>query len=200
VDLFGLLWGIGRPQAQGRSGLPSERQLLARGRLLAGNPGRQGQAVPRRKCVGFLRHVFGWAAGQRLLRFCTAGALTMRACVATRCETELREMASAMWTKRRMAAAIGVDVNTISRALRANGIHHGGNRWSEKRFRTHPVVSTLRSERMALGLTLDQFARKVGYNRSIVGEWERGARRMSLDALQNVAQALGYDITLTRRG
>lgn len=114
--------------------------------------------------------------------------------------SELREMTDAHWTKRRMAASLGVNVATIYIAMKKLGIQHGGNRWTTRKFKTIPIIARLREERMGMSLSIDEFALKVGWHRSLISEWERGARRMHVPALVDVANALGYEVTLTRIG
>lgn len=121
-----------------------------------------------------------------------------RACTATRHEADLREMAAAKWTIASMARVLRVHPNTVSLSLEKLGIHHPGNRWTSRKYKTHPIIAKLRDERMNKCMTVDEFAKKVGYSGSLVSEWERGSRRMHFQALVNVSQALGYEITLRR--
>jgi hypothetical protein len=127
--------------------------------------------------------------------------LTMlRACTATRHRAALREMADAKWTMASMARALGVHPNTVKSSLKKLGIHHPGMRWTPRKYKTHPIIAKLREERMDKCMTVHELAKKVGYCGSLISEWERGSRRMHFQALVNVSEALGYEITLRRIG
>jgi hypothetical protein len=111
----------------------------------------------------------------------------------------LREMAAAHWSYAKMAAVLGVHVNTVSIALERLGLKHTP-RWSRRKFNTVRIVTELREERMRKRVTIDQLAAKSGWDRSLIGEWERAGRRMHVPGLVDVAQALGYEVVLRRIG
>jgi DNA-binding XRE family transcriptional regulator len=112
--------------------------------------------------------------------------------------SELREMAAAHWSYAKMASVFGVHVNTVSLALERLELKHTP-RWSRREFKTHPIIKKLREERMGRRLTMDQLAAKAGWDRSLIGEWERGGRRMHIAGLVDYANALGFDIALVKR-
>jgi hypothetical protein len=112
---------------------------------------------------------------------------------------ELREMAAAHWPYAKMATVLNVHVNTVSAALEKLGLKNTP-RWSSRKFHTTPIIAKLRELRMNECVTIDQLAIKSGWDRSIVSEWERGSRRMHVPALVDVAEALGYEVTLRRIG
>jgi transcriptional regulator with XRE-family HTH domain len=108
-------------------------------------------------------------------------------------------MSAAHLSYAKMAAALGVHVNTVSLALERLDLKKTP-RWSARKFHTNPVITKLREVRMNKCVTIDQLAIKSGWDRSIVSEWERGARRMHVPGLVDVAQALGYEVVLRRIG
>lgn len=58
----------------------------------------------------------------------------------------------------------------------------------------HPVVAKLRDLRHAAGLTLEQVARVHGIPGVVLGSYERGDRRPSIDRVQEVLDIYGYDL------
>ena len=123
-----------------------------------------------------------------------------RKSLADRRGPELREMVACRWSKVRMAEALGASVWTITAALNKLEIQSCGFRSNKRKFKTVPIIAALREERKKRCLTIDEFALKVGWHRSLISEWERGRRRMHVPALVDIANALGYEITLTRIG
>ena len=117
-------------------------------------------------------------------------------------EHRLREMATLEWTTKKMALELGLAQNTVSQYLRELNIPY--TKFSrEKRNGYHrnilPILDTLRKKRMASGLCLSAFAKRTGWDRSLIGEWERGARRIHAPALIDYANALGFDLALVKR-
>ena len=115
---------------------------------------------------------------------------------AVRHEKAIRQMFAERKSVPAMASALGVHHDTIQRALKKLGLVHPGRIWSDREFNTCPTVKAIRAERMARRIPLKEFARKTGYCRSQVGEWERGRLRMSVPALEDVVQALGGTIRI----
>jgi len=111
-------------------------------------------------------------------------------------EAAIRALALEKMSSTEMARVLGICPATVRRYLEWFDIPHVGNVWSSRSFNTHPLIGSLRKERMSRGLSLRKFSKRVGYCPSMVGEWERGARRISLDALVNFAQALGFELVL----
>lgn len=65
------------------------------------------------------------------------------------------------------------------------------------RRRPHPLVASLRDERVRRGLTQAAVARRAGYTRRTIGCYEIGHHVPSVDALIRWAHALDYTLTLT---
>lgn len=117
-----------------------------------------------------------------------------RPSTASRHASDLREMAAAKWTQKSMANALGVAPSTISKTLTALGIPHVGQSWSRRAFSTPRIVESLREQRMAIGWSRQDLERKSGYHRSQISEWERGVRDIPINALLDIATALGREI------
>lgn len=60
--------------------------------------------------------------------------------------------------------------------------------------------SQLRARRRELGISQQRLADVIGVNRRVVGEIERGKGTARLQIALSMAQALGLDIKLERRG
>jgi transcriptional regulator with XRE-family HTH domain len=63
----------------------------------------------------------------------------------------------------------------------------------------HPVLVQLRQLRQATGLSLLKLEEKHGITAGVVGSWERGDRRPTVDALQRVLDVYGYDLVAVPR-
>ena len=63
----------------------------------------------------------------------------------------------------------------------------------------HPIMRELRDERKARGITLEELARRSGYGRSAICEWELGSRKIFVHALEDIANAMGLTIALDRK-
>lgn len=124
----------------------------------------------------------------------------MRQAVAFKLESDLREMVAAKWAQTRMASALGVSASTVHFSLKRLGIKHGGHIWRARKFPTLPIVSALRNERMEQGLSIAELGKIAGYHYGQISEWERGVRPMPPLAQNDVAQALGFEITLKKIG
>jgi hypothetical protein len=124
----------------------------------------------------------------------------MRQAVAFKIEGALREMVAAKWAQTRMASALGVSASTVHFSLKKLGITHHGHIWRSRQFPTLPIVSALRNERMAQGMSMEALGNISGYHKGQICEWERGVRPMPPLAQNDIAQALGFEITLRRRG
>lgn len=114
-------------------------------------------------------------------------------------EPRLREMAALNWSQWRMGEDLGLSASTISKYLTLLNIPHAKNVHDRNPRKILKIVSDLRSERMAQGLTMREFARRTGWDRSLIGEWERGKRRIHGPGLMDCANALGLDVVLVRQ-
>ena len=114
-------------------------------------------------------------------------------------EPRLREMVALNWSQWRMGKDLNLSACTISRYLKLLNIPHAKNVHDRKPRKILKIVSDLRSERMAQGLTMREFSRRTGWDRSLIGEWERGARRIHAPGLVDCANALGFDVVLVKR-
>ena len=57
----------------------------------------------------------------------------------------------------------------------------------------------VRQMRVSRGLTQDQLGARIGVSQSQVGRWESHANGIRHDTLERVAEATGYEITVTMR-
>lgn len=112
-------------------------------------------------------------------------------------EQRLREMAALNWSQWRMGKDLGLSASTISKYLTELNIPHAKRVCNIER-KVLKIVSDLRNERMANGLSLKEFSRRCGWDRTLIGEWERGARRIHGPGLVDCANALGFDIALVK--
>lgn len=55
------------------------------------------------------------------------------------------------------------------------------------------IGERIRSRRLALGLTQQDLAQRLGKDQSSVSRIERGQRTLSIDALQDIAAVLQFD-------
>lgn len=62
-----------------------------------------------------------------------------------------------------------------------------------------PIVAELRQRRLALGISYRTLGLSTGYGATTINNWERGVRNPTADALRRLADALGFDLTLTGR-
>jgi hypothetical protein len=76
--------------------------------------------------------------------------------LAVRHERDLREMVAAKLPKLTMARTLGVRVDAITNSLAKLELHHGGRRWSTRKYKTHAIIARLREERMNQCLTIDE--------------------------------------------
>lgn len=115
-------------------------------------------------------------------------------------ERRLREMAALGWPTKLMAREFGIKTNTVSQYLRELGISYlkFNRNLQTGRRNILPVLDILRLERMRKGLTLTVFAQRTGWDRSVIGEWETGKRRIHGPGLVDYANALGFEITLKK--
>lgn len=58
----------------------------------------------------------------------------------------------------------------------------------------HPVYALLRKLRRAKGLSLQQFEEQHGIAAVVVGSWERGDRKPSIDRVDEVLRIYGYEL------
>jgi DNA-binding XRE family transcriptional regulator len=65
---------------------------------------------------------------------------------------------------------------------------------------TKDLAQLVRARRRELGLTQEALAGVTGLDRALLSLLERGERRMSLETALRLAQALGMDIEVRRRG
>lgn len=116
-------------------------------------------------------------------------------------KARLREMAAQCWPTAKMAQELGLRRNTVSGYLKELGIPY--TKFSRDVRGRHrnivPILDTLRKERMIAGLTMIEFSRRIGWDRSLISEWERGVRRIHTAALIDYANGLNFDLTLTKR-
>jgi transcriptional regulator with XRE-family HTH domain len=63
-----------------------------------------------------------------------------------------------------------------------------------------PIIQQLRSARLALSITHEQLAAKLGYALSTISYWENFRRSPQLVNLINWADVLGYEITIKPKG
>lgn len=68
-----------------------------------------------------------------------------------------------------------------------------------KRRETHPVITRLRAEREARGLSRQGLSQSTGAYGNAVKRWEDGTSAPRLDLLVNWARELGFDVVLLRR-
>lgn len=106
----------------------------------------------------------------------------------------IREMVAAKRSKADMARTLGVGIFAINSFLKRSALEHGGNQWTTRKFKTHPIIQQLRDERINSGFTFEEFAKKIGYDKSLISEWERGTRRLHFPGLVDFANALGYEV------
>lgn len=63
----------------------------------------------------------------------------------------------------------------------------------------HPVIAKLRELRRAAGLSLQQVERSHGIKAVVIGSYERGDRRPTIDSLQQVLDIYGYQLVAVPR-
>ena len=56
------------------------------------------------------------------------------------------------------------------------------------------VAANLKSLRLSLGLSQEEFAHQAGVHRTYVGSVERGERNVSIDTIERFARALRVDV------
>ena len=56
------------------------------------------------------------------------------------------------------------------------------------------VAANLKSLRLSLGLSQEEFAHRAGVHRTYVGSVERGERNVSIDTIERFASALRVDV------
>lgn len=64
----------------------------------------------------------------------------------------------------------------------------------------HPVISALREERLRRGLSLEQLGDIAGYTGNHIWCIEHGKQNAKIDVLNDLAQALGMQITVQKVG
>lgn len=62
-----------------------------------------------------------------------------------------------------------------------------------------PIIDTLHGARLEQGLSQRQLANRIGCSPTAVWYWETDRRIPRLDRLRQWTEALGYDLTLTKR-
>lgn len=60
----------------------------------------------------------------------------------------------------------------------------------------HPIAALLRKIRTDAGLSLDQAAKRTGMASAVIGSYERGDRRASLEQVDRVLGPYGYRLTV----
>lgn len=117
-------------------------------------------------------------------------------------EQRLREMAALGWPTKLMAREFGIKTNTVSQYLRELGIPYQkfGRDLQSGRRNIIPILASLRRERMSRGMSMTAFAQRTGWDRSVIGEWETGKRRIHGPGLMDYANALGFELTLKKIG
>lgn len=113
-------------------------------------------------------------------------------------EPRLREMVAKNWSQWRMAKELGLNASTVSLYLTRLDIPHA-KRVCDIDRRVLPIVLELRAARMARGLTLKDLSIRSGWCISVIGEWERGARRIHGPGLVDYANSLDFDVALVKR-
>lgn len=63
----------------------------------------------------------------------------------------------------------------------------------------HPVMAQLRDLRKAAGLSQQQVERRHGIKAVVVGSYERGDRRPTIDSLQQLLDVYGYQLVAVPR-
>lgn len=63
----------------------------------------------------------------------------------------------------------------------------------------HPVVALLRDLRQAARLSLQQVERKFDIPAVVLGSWERGDRRPTVDGIQRVLDVYGWELVAQPR-
>lgn len=86
----------------------------------------------------------------------------------------------------------GVD----GRTQRRMGHRNGGKVRAPVRQSKFTAVRQLCQARVAAGMTRNDLADKSGYPEMIIGRYERGETTPSLNALQDLANALGCELAL----
>lgn len=64
----------------------------------------------------------------------------------------------------------------------------------------NPLVKQLLNARLEQGFTVPALAKKTGYSTSALSDWEGERRFPTFHALNDWAQALGFELQLTVRG
>lgn len=60
------------------------------------------------------------------------------------------------------------------------------------------IMRQLRSIRRAQEMTQEQLAKRSGWRREEICKWEKGQRQIKLWQAADIAQALGYELTLAQ--
>lgn len=63
----------------------------------------------------------------------------------------------------------------------------------------HPILAELRAAREAQRFTRPDLSNLTGYHVNDILKWETGKARPRLDRIQDIAEALGYEIILRRK-
>ena len=123
-----------------------------------------------------------------------------RASIATRRAGDIRDMAAARWPQHRIASVLGVSQSTVSGALAALDIEHFTHSARPSSHPAHPLINLLRRERMGRKISQRSLGKLTGYSGSQISDWEQGRRKASINALDNLAQALGYKLVIRPEG
>lgn len=68
--------------------------------------------------------------------------------------------------------------------------------WVESKAKYYILLSDIRNQRKANGLTQQQLATKVHMPRTMITKIESGSRNVTLDTLMQIAQAMGRSLTV----
>lgn len=115
-------------------------------------------------------------------------------------EDDLRQMAQAKWTQKRIASVLGMSQASVSSFMNTRGISHVSRSWRREESPAHPLVALLREERIGRGISQRQLGRDAGYCGSQISDWECGRRLMTVNVLSDLAQAMGYKLCLRPEG
>jgi len=59
-----------------------------------------------------------------------------------------------------------------------------------------PIMHELRAKRRSRGITQAEIARRAGYAEDTIRRWERGKQKIYLQALNDLANAIGLVVTI----